>query len=148
MRALSALVAAIVAGAVTLAQTGRDEPVRVMSAGALAAAHLKIVPEFERVSGLRVATLATSTGVGADAIAARVRRGEPVDVVILARAALDELIREGLIREATRVDLARSRIGIAVRRGAPKPDIRSVDALRQTLIGAKSVAISAQVSGL
>jgi molybdate transport system substrate-binding protein len=71
-----------------------------------------------------------------------------VDVLILARAALDELIGEGKVVAASRVDLARSSIGVAVRRGAPKPDISSVEALRRTLLQANSIAYSAQVSGV
>ena len=147
MKAAGLVVLTIAAMAVAL--TGQSaEPVRVMSAGSLAASHARLVPAFERSSGLRVMTLATSTGVGADAIAARVKRGEAVDVVILARAALDDLTREGLIVDTTRTDLARSYIGVGVRAGAPKPDISSVDALKQTLVRARSVAISAQVSGI
>jgi molybdate transport system substrate-binding protein len=58
------------------------------------------------------------------------------------------LVGEGKVAAASRVDLARSNIGMAVRRGAPQPDIRTVDALKRALLEAKSVAYSAQVSGL
>ena len=71
-----------------------------------------------------------------------------MDVLILARDALDELIRDGSVVAASRVDLARSSIGMAVRRGALKPDITSVEALKRTLLQAKSIAYSAQVSGV
>lgn len=134
-----------------LAAAGGAQPkqeVRVMTSGALTVAHTTLAPLFERATGHRVVTLATSTGVGTDSIASRVRRGEPVDVLILPRAALDELIAERLVVEASRVDLARSSIGMAVRRGAPRPDISSVDALRATLLAARSVAYSASVSGV
>lgn len=107
-----------------------------MTAGGMAAAHLALVPHFERTTGHTVVTDATSTGIGRDSIASRVRRGEPVDVLILARAALDELIGEGKVVAASRVDLARSSIGVPVRQGAPKPDISSVDALKRTLLQA------------
>jgi molybdate transport system substrate-binding protein len=119
-----------------------------MSAGGMAAAHLALVPQFERATGHTVVTDATSTGIGRDSIASRVRRGEPVDVLILVRAAIDELIDEGRVAAASRVDLARSSIGMAVRRGAPKPDISSVEALKRTLLQAQSIAYSAQVSGV
>jgi molybdate transport system substrate-binding protein len=119
-----------------------------MTAGGMAAAHLALVPQFERATGHTVTTDAISTGIGEDSIASRVRRGEPVDVLILTRAALDELITEGRVVAASRVDLARSSIGMAVRRGAPKPDISSVDALKRALLQAKSIAYSAQVSGV
>jgi ketosteroid isomerase-like protein len=71
-----------------------------------------------------------------------------VDVVIVADAALDDLIREGTVVAGSRVDLARSGIGMAVRAGAPRPDISSVDALKRTLLDAKSIAYSASVSGV
>jgi molybdate transport system substrate-binding protein len=119
-----------------------------MTSGGTAAAFVALAPQFERATGHTVVTLATSTGLGADSIASRVRRGEPVDLVILSRAGIDELVGEGKVAAASRVDLARSNIGMAVRRGAPQPDIRTVDALKRALLEAKSVAYSAQVSGL
>ncbi len=76
------------------------------------------------------------------------QRGEAVDVVILPDAALEQLITEGLVVAGSRVALARSAIGMAVRAGAPKPDISSVAALKSALLRAKSVAYSASVSGL
>jgi molybdate transport system substrate-binding protein len=133
---------------VLLAGPASGEQVRVMTAGGMAAAHLALVPHFERATGHTVVTDATSTGIGRDSIASRVRRGEPVDVLILARTALDELIGEGRVVAASSVDLARSNIGMAVRQGAPKPDISSVEALKRTLRQARSIAYSAQVSGI
>jgi molybdate transport system substrate-binding protein len=119
-----------------------------MTSGGTAAAFVALAPQFERATGHKVVTLATSTGIGSDSIASRVRRDEPVDVIILSRAGIDELVNEGKVVAASRVDLARSSIGMAVRRGAPKPDISTVDALKRTLLQAKSVAYSAQVSGI
>ena len=124
------------------------DEVRVMSAGSVAPAYLKLVPLFERAKPHQVITLATSTGVGPEAIVNRVRRGEPVDVIILAAEALDELIRDGHLVGGSRVDLVRSRIGVAVRAGAPKPDIRTVEGLKRALLDAKSVAYSPQISGV
>jgi molybdate transport system substrate-binding protein len=77
----------------------------------MAAAHLALVLQFERATSHTVATDATSTGIGPDSIASRVRRGEPVDVLILTRAGIDELIREDKVVAGSRVDPARSRIG-------------------------------------
>ena len=148
LRFMPRLGALIVSSAVLLAGTASAEQVRVMSAGGMAAAHLALVSQFERATGHTVVTDATSTGIGPESIASRVRRGEPVDVLILTRAAIDELIREGRVVAASRVDLARSSIGVAVRRGAPKPDISSVAALKRALLQAESVAYSAQVSGV
>jgi molybdate transport system substrate-binding protein len=121
--------------------------IRVMTSGAFAAALGALAPGFEQASGDRVVTVTTSTGVGREAIPNRMARGDAVDVVILPEAALDELIARGLVERGSKVALARSAIGMAVRAGAPKPDIGTVAALRAVLLQAKSVAYSASVSG-
>jgi molybdate transport system substrate-binding protein len=87
-------------------------------------------------------------GTGTDSIPSRLARGEAVDIVIVADAALTELIKDGYVIADSRVELARSSIGMAVRRGAAKPDISSVEALTRTLLQAKSIAYSASVSGM
>ncbi len=119
----------------------------VMTSGTFTAAHLELAPEFERSTMTKVTTGATSMGVGADSIPSRLKRGDAADVVIVAADALDDLIKDGLVIAGSRVDLARSRIGMAVRSGMPKPDISSIDALRRALLNAKSVALSSSVSG-
>ena len=83
-----------------------------------------------------------------DSIPDRLQRGERADVVIMAGAGIDELVKAGRVVPGSRVDLARSSIGVAVRAGAPKPDISSVDALTRALLQAKSVAYSSSVSGV
>jgi molybdate transport system substrate-binding protein len=118
-----------------------------MTSGAFTAAFLELAPQFERTTGHRIVIEATSSGTGATSIAARLERGEAIDVVIVDSEALERLIRNGQVRAGTRVDLARSAIGMAVRQGAPKPDISSLAALRQTLLAAKSIAYSSSVSG-
>lgn len=122
--------------------------IRVMTSGAFAAAHLELSPRFAKAAQETIVTVTTSTGVGAESIPNRLRRSEAADVVILPDDALNQLIKDGLIVAGSRVALARSEIGMAVRAGAPKPDISSVDALRNTLLQAKSVAYSASVSGV
>ena len=119
----------------------------VMTSGTFTAAHLELAPEFERSAMTKVSTATTSMGVGADSIPSRLKRGDPADVVIVNADSLDDLIKEGLIVANSRVDLARSRIGMAVRAGARKPDISSLDALKRALLEAKSVALSSSVSG-
>jgi molybdate transport system substrate-binding protein len=118
-----------------------------MTSGAFTAAYLDLIPELERVTKKKIVTAATSIGTGANSIPSRLERGEPVDVVIVADAALADLIKGGTVLAESRTPLARSCIGIAVRAGSPKPDISSVDALKQTLLQAKSIAYSASVSG-
>lgn len=130
------------------AATVHADEIRVMSSGAFADAYLQLVPQFERTSGHTVITVTTASGTGADSIANRVQRGEAVDVVIIAAAAIDDLIKAAKVLAGSRVDLARSSIGMAVRAGAPKPDISSVDALKRTLLAATSIAYSGAVSGI
>jgi molybdate transport system substrate-binding protein len=97
------------------------DDVRVMCAGAVAPAYLKLVAQFEQTTRHKVVTLATATGVGPDSIPNRVRRGEPVDVIILSASAIDELIKDGHVVSGSKVDLAKSGTGMAVRAGATKP---------------------------
>jgi molybdate transport system substrate-binding protein len=120
-----------------------------MISGGFTAAYLAVVPEFERTTGNKVVTsFGASMGDTPDAIPSRLRRGEPVDVLILADSALDELMKQGRVRAGSRVDLARSSIGMVVRAGAPRPDISSADALKRTLLQAKSIAYSSSASGV
>ena len=142
------LIVAILAHALlsTKPASAADE-LHVMTSGAFTAAYLTLAPEFERATGHRLIVDATSMGVGATGIPARLARAEVVDVVIVAAQDLEPLIAAGLVRPGSRVDLARSSIGMAVRRGAPKPDISTVSALTETLLKASSIAYSASVSG-
>jgi len=119
----------------------------VMTSGAFTAAYLELIPQLELITKKKIVTAATSIGTGASSIPSRLQRGEPVDVVIVADTVLVELIKDGTVLAESRTPLARSAIGVAVRAGAPKPDISSVDALKRTLLQAKSIAYSASVSG-
>jgi molybdate transport system substrate-binding protein len=83
-----------------------------------------------------------------DAIPNRLARGETADVVILVRPALDDLVKSGKVISGSQVDLVRSRIGMVVRAGALKPDITTVDALKRTLLNARSIAYSDSASGV
>lgn len=131
------------------AASARADEIRVMTSGGFTAAYLELVQEFERATGQKVMTaFGASLGNAPDSIPSRLQRGEPVDVVILAASALDDLIQQGTVIRGSRVDLARSSIGVAVRAGAPKPDIGSVQALTQALLQAKSIAYSASASGV
>ncbi len=87
-------------------------------------------------------------GTTHNAIPLRLERGEAIDVVIMAAPALDNLIKQGKVRAGSRVDLVKSLIGMAVKAGAPKPDISTVDALKRTLLAAKSIAYSDSASGV
>jgi molybdate transport system substrate-binding protein len=124
------------------------DDITVMTSGAFTAAYLELLPRLERLVNGKVATAATAMGTGSDSILNRLERGETADVVILTDDAIEQLIKQGRMLAGSRVALARSSIGMAVRAGAPKPDISSLDALKRTLLQAKSVAYSAQVSGI
>jgi len=138
-----------VAVATILASAAHGAEVRVMISGGLTAAYRELVPEFERTTGHKVTTAyGPSMGTTHNAIPVRMARGEPVDVLIMVGYALDALIEQGKVGADGRRDLVRSPIGIAVRAGAPKPDIGTVDALRRTLIAAKSIAYSDSASGV
>ena len=121
--------------------------IQVMTSGAFTAAYLDLKPAFERSSKHNLVTLATTMGVGAESIPSRLRNGETADVVIVDDDSLKALIAEGLVAAGSRVPLARSGIGMAVKAGSVKPDISSVAALRRALLNAKSIAYSASVSG-
>ena len=139
--------ARIIASVLLLLGAAPADDVIVMTSGAFTAAYLELIPELERVNRVRTVTAATSMGTGPDSIPNRVQRGEPVDVVIMAEASLQQLIEDGWVVADSRFDLARSGIGMAVRAGARKPDIGSVEALRRTLLEAESIAYSSSVSG-
>jgi molybdate transport system substrate-binding protein len=146
-RRLRAPIAAIAVVLSSAAAAVAADEIKVMTSGAFTAAYLELAPQFERQTGVHVVTEATSTGAGDTSIDARLWRGEPIDVVIVPDQALAGLMKTGRVVAGTRVDLARSAIGVAVRHGAPKPDISTVAALRQTLLDAASIAYSASVSG-
>jgi molybdate transport system substrate-binding protein len=121
--------------------------IRVMTSGAFTAAYLELLPRLEDLSKKKVVTAATSIGTGENSIPSRLRRGEVVDVVIVADGVLARFIEDGLVIAETYTALARSAIGMAVRAGAPKPDLSTAEALRRTLLQASSIAYSASVSG-
>jgi len=123
--------------------------IKVMSSGGFTAAYQDLVPGCEATTGHKVATsYGASMGNAPDSIPSRLARGEPVDIMIMAAPALDELIKQGKVAEGSRFDLARSSIGMAVRAGAPKPDISSVESFKRALLEATSIAYSASASGV
>jgi molybdate transport system substrate-binding protein len=137
-------------GAATLLMAGAASAadVHVMISAGFYAVYSELGPAFERASGHRlVTTRGPSMGDSPESIPTRLARGEAADVVILDGGAADELGKRGLVRAGSKVDLARSQIGMVVRAGAAKPDIGSVEAFRGTLLAAKSIAYSDSGSG-
>ena len=143
-RRLSRLGAATlwIAGAASAAE------VHVMISAGFYGVYSELGPAFERASGHRlVTTRGPSMGDSPEAIPARLMRGEIADVVIMDGGAADALGKRGLVRVDSKVELARSQIGMVVRAGAAKPDIGSVEAFRSVLLAAKSIAVSDSGSG-
>src|SRR5215207_354070 len=136
-------------GVFLLTVTAGAAEVRVMISGGLTAAYNALVPEFERATGHKVLTAyGPSMGTTVNAIPVRLERGEPADVLIMVGYALDDLTNKGKVIPDSRVDLVKSPIGVAVKSGAPKPDISTPDALKRALLAAKTVAYSDSASGV
>ena len=133
-----------VIGALLLSVAADAAEIKVLSTQAVEGAYRELVPSFEKASGHKVTTTFTGTLDAQKRIAA----GETYDVIIMAGPAIDDLIKSGKIAPGSRVDLARSGVGVAVRAGAPKPDIHSTEALKKTLLAAKSIGYSSGPSGV
>jgi len=129
--------------------TARADEIKVVTSGGFTVAYLELVPEYEGATHNKLVTeFGPSMGTTHNAIPIRLERGEAIDVVIMAAPALDDLIKQGKVRAGSRVDLVKSSIGMAVKAGAPRPDISTVDALKRTLLAAKSIAYSDSASGV
>jgi molybdate transport system substrate-binding protein len=152
MKSISANIRSLVIGAASallLAGSASAAEVMVMISGGLTAAYKELVPEFERLTGNKVLTAyGPSMGTTINAIPVRLERGEPADVLIMVGYALGDLVKQGKVIADSRVDLVKSPIGIAVKSGAPKPDISSSDAVKRALLAAKSIAYSDSASGV
>ncbi len=123
--------------------------ITVVTSGAFTAAYLELTPQYETATHNKLNNeYGPSMGTTHNAIPVRLDRGEAIDVVIMAAPALDDLIKQGKVRADSRVELVQSKIGMAVKAGAPRPDISTVEALTKTLLAAKSVAYSDSASGV
>ena len=120
----------------------------VITSGGFASTLDVLAPQFERDSGYKVRIIhGSSMGGAKDSIPARLDRKEAADAVILARKSLDALAKKNQVVAGSQVDLVHSLIGISVRKGAPKPDISTPEAVKQALLAAPSIAYSASASG-
>lgn len=115
--------------------TSMAAEIKLLSAGALESSLKNLIPQFERTSGHKV-VLVTGT---AGSMAARIEKGEVADVGIVTSAQIETLMKQGKIATNTRVDVAKVAVGIATRKGAVKPDITTVEALKRALVAAKSI---------
>jgi molybdate transport system substrate-binding protein len=147
-RSLVRWLAIVGAAALLLVRAASAADVQVMISSGFHGVYSELAPAFERASGHHlITTRGPSMGDSPEAIPARLARGEAADVVILDGGAADELGKQGLVRSDSKVDFARSLIGMVVRSGAEKPDISSVATFRSTLLAAKSIAYSDSGSG-
>lgn len=120
----------------------------VMTSGGFAEAMDRLEPEFERQIGREIVVVkGSSSGGASDSIPERLKRGERADVVILSREGLGALERDNLVKTGSSRDLVRSVIGMAVREGAPVPDISTAQKFDQVLLAAPSIGYSASASG-
>jgi molybdate transport system substrate-binding protein len=123
---------------------GSEVELKMLSSLATREAYLELIPHFERANGLKV----TITWAGTVDIMKRVEAGECYDLVIASKGAIDDLTKLAKITATSRLDVASSGIGVAVRRGAPRPDISSAESLKRALLAAKSVGCSTGPSGV
>lgn len=133
----------VAAAGLLLSATAQAAEIKLLASTAIKDAYLELIPQFEKTSGNKV----TAEWGGTPDIQKRIAAGEPADVVILGSSGADELVRQGKLIPGSRVNFAKSGIGVAVRDGAAKPDISSADAVKKAVLAAKSVAYSAGASG-
>src|SRR6478736_7152017 len=123
--------------------------VKVLMSGGFSGAYEQLLPEFERTSGIKVTTgSGASQGSGPQTIGAQLASGVAADVVILSREGLEELVAAKRIVAGTDADLARVGLGVAVRAGTSKPDVSTVDAFKQVVLKAKTIAVPGSTSGI
>jgi molybdate transport system substrate-binding protein len=136
--ATAALLALMLGGPATAAE------LKVLGSGAVKEAYLELIPQFEKASGHKVSI----TWAGTVDIKKRIAAGEVYDVVMVAAPEIDAFTTQGKVRAGSKVDLVRSSVGVAVKAGAPKPDVSSGEKLKQALLAAKTVGYSTGPSGV
>ena len=125
------------------------EKLNVMISGGFSLAYRQVLPEFEHSTAIAVTTLSgASQGTGPKTIKSQLEQGTDVDVVILSKEGLEELIAAGRIAPDSAVELASVPLGLAVRQGAAKPDIGNVDAFKRAMLNARLVALPGSTSGI
>jgi molybdate transport system substrate-binding protein len=140
--------AVVFAGASALVPMSAHADVTVLMSGGFSLAYKEALPQFEHETGIKVVTLSgASQGSGPKTIKAQLERGTHADMVILSGEGLADLKAEGLIVSGSEVGLATSPLGAAVRAGAPKPDVSTVPAFKDTLLKARLISMPGSTSG-
>jgi molybdate transport system substrate-binding protein len=132
------------AGALLMSNLGNAAEIRVISTQATQAAYEELVAQFEKTTGHKVTTAFSGTVN----VSKRLADGEAFDLVIMSSPAIDDQINKGKVAAGSKVNLASSGTGLAVKKGAPKPDISTSEALKKTLLAAKSIGYSTGPSGV
>ena len=126
-----------------LVETANAAEVKLLSAAVMKPVLVDLASEFERTTGHKLTITYESAGV----VRERVQAGENADVAIIQRPVVEALLKQGKFRPGSTVTLARSGVGVAVRAGAAKPDISTVEAFKQSLLAAKSIAYPDPAAG-
>jgi len=138
----SSLCGVAAALAALLAPAAESAEIKIIASNAVREPYRELVPIFEQATGHKV----TIDWSGTVDIVKRVGAGEVADIVIIPGPRVDDFVKQGTL--VARVDVARSGVGAAVRAGTPRPDISSAEALKQTLLAAKSIVLSSGPSSV
>ncbi len=127
----------IIIGIIALMTTAsiRAAEIKILASNGVREALLELAPAFERETGNK---LVIGFGLAA-ALKRQIEAGEAFDLAILPAAGLDDLAKQGKVEAGSRAPIARSGVGIGIRKGAPRPDIGTAEALKRTLLSAKSI---------
>ena len=146
IRTSSAAVAAAISYLlfIATADVATAAQIKILAGSAIATAMAVLIPQFEKSSGHQVA-FDSDGAIGA--MADRVQKGEAADVVIVSGLQIDALEKQGKVVAGSRTDIAKVGVGLFVRKGAPKPDISSVDAFKRTMLAARSIGWNDPAAG-
>ena len=139
----SRIIVALAAAMIMSGMAGAAE-IKVLSTQATEESYKELIPQFEKATGHKVTTIFTGTLDANKRLAA----GETYDFLIMSSTSIDEHLKDGKVAPGTRVDLAKSGVAMAVKPGMPKPDIKTVEALKKTILSAKSIGYSTGPSGV
>lgn len=117
--------------------------IKVFCTQALKGVMANVGPQYERESGNKLLMTYGATG----GLVNQVDKGEAFDVIIVIKPALENLAKQGKVVEAGRTDVAEAGVGVAIRKGAARPDIGTVDAFKKTLLNAKSISYTNPADG-
>jgi molybdate transport system substrate-binding protein len=131
-------------GGLLMTHVAQAAEIRLLAAGAIKEIFLELAPQFESSTGNRVVAIWT----GSADIKKRIEAGEAFDLVIVGAPDVDAFIKDDKMVPGSRVDIASSGVGVAVKAGAAKPDIGSSEAVKKALLAAKAVAYSSGASGV